>query len=212
MFGNGLIVQFKKYVETHPRQFNTTYQHVFGTTKIGDVNNPYTYMLFGGLMIDEVTAEHVATEMVKQKYREPVLPKNRQRLYGKYVHPYKSHFEYYGVGEELIEQFSRTLFLKSNCRNLNGLAREIFKNNFVYDLIRQHNENPEAFQALVDKLAYLGVIGFSEEQYNGHRKDKEPVSTLLIRDSYESLQDIFREGREERENIPNNIPAPTFME
>lgn len=214
IFNNGLIVKLRDYIEAHPERINTTYQHGFATTKMGDVDNPYTYIIYGGLLIDEVTAEHVAIEMVKKKYKQYVLPKNGQRVYGdgRYIHKYKSHFDYYGVGEELIEKFSKTLFLKNNCKNLNGLAAENFKERFVYDLIRQHNENPTAFKHLIDELAFLGVIGLSEEQHNGRRLNQKSPSVSLIRDSYESLQEILEYGREDRENIPNNITVPPFME
>lgn len=211
---NGLFVQLRNYVENNPGKIDTTYYKGSCTTEMGDTNNPYTYILFGALLLDEVTAEHVATEMVKKKYMKYVLPKEGQRVYGNgtYIHRYKSHFDYYGVGENLIDQFSKTLFLKNGFKNLNGLCSEIFKEGFTYDLIRQHNENPIAFQHLIDELGYLGVIGFSEEQFNGRYAVREKISSDLISYSFKELERIFQYGIENREEIPGSISAPEFME
>ena len=191
---------------------NTDYNHSFSRTKMGDVNNPYTYIAFGGLLIDEVSAKNVATEMVKMKFNKFIPFKSRQKIYGNHTIHYQSHFDYYGIGEELVDGFSKTLFMKNKCKNLNGLCKEIFRKNFVYDLIHQHYENNYAFSCLIEELAHFGVLCFTEEQYNGHLKDRTPISSDLAYESYFKLKDLIEKGRENRETIPSNIPLPSFME
>lgn len=191
---------------------DTDYQYKQEKTKKGDLNNPYTYVWDGAALIDEVIAEHVATEMVKMKFNKPVFYKDKQKQYGDFIVNYRTRFNYYGIGESIVDKFSKTLFLKNNCKNLDGLARETFKENFVYELIHQHWESKEAIRGLIEKLGYMGVIGFTEEQLEGRYQDQEGVSSYLIKDSFNRLEEIFREGREERENMPRNIPVPSFME
>ena len=164
------------------------------------------------MLIDEVTAENVATEMVKLKYNKVVPFTNKQKVYGRNVVSYRSHFDYYGIGEELVDDFSKTLFMQKQSRNLNGLCRDIFKKDFVYNLIRQHNEKNFSMSCLIRELAYLGVICFEEEKSNGHLKQRERILPELVYDSYFKLKDLLKEGRENREYIPCNIPFPTFMD
>lgn len=191
---------------------NTNYLHLSRETKQGDTNNPFTYILFGGVLIDEVVSEHVASEMVKMKFNKPILLKNKERIYGDKKINYNTHFDYYGIGETLVDEFSRTLFLKNNCKNLNGLSKEIFKKDFVYELIHQHYERPDAFKALIEELAHMGVVAFWEEQSQGRYQDREKISPKLVYNSYNKLRQFLRNGREERENMPSNIPIPPFME
>ena len=49
--------------------FQKKYYYFNGqTTQNGDICNPYTYILWGGILIDEVIAEYVATRMVYRKF------------------------------------------------------------------------------------------------------------------------------------------------
>lgn len=191
---------------------NTDYNYGYLKTKKGDVNNPFTYISFGAMLIDEVTAENVATEMVRLKYNKVVPFSNKQKVYGKNIVNYKSHFDYYGIGEELVEGFSKTLFMQNQSRNLNGLCRDIFKKDFVYNLIRQHNEKNYSMSCLIEELAYLGVVCFEEEKSNGHLKNREAILPEIVYDSYLKLKDLLIKGRENRECIPNYIPFPSFMD
>lgn len=177
-----------------------------------DVNNPFTYINFGALLLDEVIAENVATEMVKTKFNKFIPLKNKQKQYGNHVINYRTHFDYYGIGEDIGNKFAQTLFMNNNCKNLNGLCSESFKTDFVFDLIRQHNERPDALEALTKELAYMGVIAFAEEQSQGRYENREKLSPDLIYNCYLDLDRLLLNGRENREIIPGNIPMPSFME
>lgn len=190
---------------------NTDYNYGGIKTKKGEVNNPFTYISFGAMLIDEVTAENVATEMVKLKYNKVMPFTNKQKIYGKNIVNYQSHFDYYGIGEELVSEFSKTLFIENRSKNLNGLSRDIFKKDFVYDLIRQHNERNYSMSCLIQELGYLGVICFQEEQSNGHLKERAPILPEIVYNSYVKLKNLLKEGRENREYIPSNIRFPSFI-
>ena len=57
---------------------DTSYYYDFSKTKIDDVNNPFTYINFSALLLDEVIAENVATEMIKLKYNKFIPLQNKQ--------------------------------------------------------------------------------------------------------------------------------------
>ncbi len=78
--------------------------------KRNDINNPYTYMVLGSLFLDEVISENVTTEMVKMKYNKFVPLKNYQKTFGNNTINYQAHFDYYGIGENLVNDFAKTLF------------------------------------------------------------------------------------------------------
>lgn len=189
---------------------NTHYDYSFQKTQIDDVNNPFTYILFGGLLLDEVIAENVATEMIKIKFNKVIPLKNRQKQYGNNVINYRTHFNYYGIGEEICDKFAKTLFMNNNCKNLNGLSRENFKPDFVKNLIRQHNERPDALQDLTKELGLMGVICFAEEQAEGRFEERSKPSPNFIFMCYNDLDPILENARENRETIPNGIPMPDF--
>lgn len=207
----GGINLIKKLKEKSSSFMDTSYSHGSSRTQINDVNNPFTYIIFGGLLLDEVIAENVATEMIKLKYNKFIPLKNKQKVYGNKTINYRSHFDYYDIGEEIVNKFAQTLFLSNNCKNLNGLCQANFKNNFVSELIRQHNERPDALECLVKELAHMGVIAFAEERSQGRYENSKDISPNLIYNSYFELQTLLLEGREYREVIPNNIPMPSFM-
>ena len=186
---------------------NTHYDYYFSKTEINDVNNPFTYILWGGLLLDEVIAENVATEMAKIKFNKTIPLKNKQKQYGNNIVNYRTHFDYYGIGEEICNKFAQTLF---GCKNLHDLSRENFKPDFVKNLIRQHNERPDALQDLAKELGLMGVIAFAEEQAEGRCLDREKPSPNFIWMCYKDLDPILANGRENRETIPNGIPMPDF--
>lgn len=210
MYSNNSLI--KKLKANSSSLIDTNYSHNSSNTKINDVNNPFTYIVFGSLLLDEVIAENVATEMVKLKYNKFIPLKNKQKVYGDHVINYRSHFDYYCIGEELVNNFSKTLFLSNNCKNLNGLCQANFQDDFVYELIRQHNERPDALECLIKELANMGVIAFAEEQSHGRYKDRPHISPDLVYNSYFELQNLLLSGYEYRESIPNNISMPSFME
>lgn len=207
--GNSLIKRLKEKASSF---MDTNYYHGFSKTKIDDINNPFTYINFGGLLLDEVIAENVATEMIKTKFNKLIPLENKQKKYGNHVINYRSHFNYYGIGENIVNKFAQTLFMNNNCKNLNGLSSESFKPDFVFDLIRQHNERPDALEALTKELAYMGIIAFAEEQSQGRYEDRGKLSPELIYNCYLDLDSLLLKGREDREIIPGNIPMPSFME
>ena len=160
-----LLNNFKKNMD---KRKNTIYQHNYSTTQVGEINNPYTYFLFGLNLLDEVTAENTAEEMVACKYRilrKPTHSETRYLSNNKQI-PYNTNLSYYGIGQELADGFSKTLFLPNKNKNLNGLCKEIFKDNFVKDLIYQHCESSYDLECLYKELGYIGVIGFTEEKRN----------------------------------------------
>ena len=181
---------------------------IYNGKDINNINNPYNYILFGGLLIDEVTAEYIATQMINKKYNKNSNYSKYYRKYGNRIIEYYSQFKYYGIGEELIDTFSKTLFMKNNDKNINGLCKEIFKDNFVYDLIRQHNERPTSLVCLIKELALMGVIAHKEEQLEGHRTDQQSILNDTVYNAYYELKKLFIIGFEDRESIPDDVLMP----
>ena len=179
-------------------------------TKRGDIMNPYTYILYGGLLLDEVTAEYVATKMVSKKFADKMPLFRKDEKIGNYYLDYVSNFQYYGIGQQLVEGFSKTLFVKNEDKNLNGLCKHIANKNFVRDLIIQHNERPSDMKALCEELGYMGVVAWYEEKKQGRLHGK-PIPEDFIYHSYQKARQIIRDGYEPRETRPGNISEPSFF-
>ena len=179
-------------------------------TKNGDIMNPYTYILFGGLLLDEVTAEYAATKMVSEKFGDEMPRYRKDKKIGNYYLDYVSNFDYYGIGQQLVEGFSKTLFVENKDKNLNGLCRHIVDPKFVKDLVVQHNERPSDMKALCEELGYMGVIAWYEEKRQGRLHGKN-IPEDFIYHSYQKAMQIIRDGYEPRETIPGNISEPSFF-
>lgn len=180
------------------------------STKKGDVMNPYTYILYGGLLLDEVTAEYVATKVVSKKFGKQMPLYRRDKKIGSNYIDYVSNFQYYGIGQQLVDGFSKTLFVKNEDKGINGLCKHIFDNDFVRNLIYQHNERPDALKSLCEELGYMGVIAWYEEEKNG-RLNGEHIPDSFVYYSYQRAIQVIRNGYEPRETIPNNISEPSFF-
>ena len=61
-------------------------------------------------------------------------------------------------------------------------------------------------------LVLLGGEPGIGKRSEGRYQDREKISPNLVYNSYNKLRQLLRTGREERENMPSNIPAPPFME
>lgn len=175
---------------------------------ISDKNNPFNYIKFGGLFMDEVIAEYVAIEMIKLKYNIPI--QQQKRIFdcgdGNRI-TYRSSFDYYGIGEKILNEFAQTLFMQGT-KNLHSLARESFKENFVYNLIKQHNERISSRKAFIEELALMGVIAHTIEKKHGHYLEQEAISGDVVYDSIFRLTDLIRAGFEDRKTMPQNIIFP----
>lgn len=174
-------------------------------------DNPYNYIMFGALLMDEVIAEKVATEIVKEKYHIPISETTKVFNCGNNNSiRYRSSFDYYGIGENLLDKFAKTLFIQGN-KNLNTLARESFKKDFVFNLIRQHNENSVTKKDFIDEIALMGVIAHTVEKQYGRYSEQEPISGDIVYDSIFQLDSILRSGYEERNSIPQSIKFPDLF-
>ena len=204
---NGYLNRIRNNINSF---MDTTTYYKSMPTREGDILNPYTYILYGGLLLDEVTAEYVATKMVSKKY-EDKMPRFRkdEKIGDRYV-DYVSNFEYYGIGQQLVEGFSKTLFAKNEDKNLNGMCKRIFDGNFVRNLVYQHNERPSDMKALCEELGYMGVIAWYEEEKNSRLHGKH-IPEDFVYHSYHKATQIIREGYEPRETIPGNISEPSFF-
>ena len=208
---NSMLKRFSDYMA---ERTDTNYQFGNQITKRLDVNNPYTYSLWGALLIDEVTAENVAYQLISRKYGidRNAQTKSVTRRLGHLSISYRTNMGYYGIGQEIVDKFAKTLFLKTSDKNLNGLSKEIFQPDFVKCLIWQHNERPYAMECLFKELSYMGVIAFYEEFRNGHMPpNKKAIAEYLVYDSYKKVFPLLDCGREGRETIPQYISAPEFF-
>ena len=205
---NGVMRIYRDMME---RKFQTDYQFDNRRTRAGDANNPYTYFLFGALLLDEVTSENTAENLVAKKFNVPRKPlREVQRKIGNHYVSYRANIDYYSIGQGLADSFAKTLILPKSEKNLNGLSKAVLKKGFTRELIRQHYENGYTLSALYEKLSYLGTICFYEEQSQGHYGDRERVNPQLVYTSFERAKSIMAKGYEQRETIPNNITMPDF--
>lgn len=208
---NGLWEKIKNNVEVFTGDKKRDYIDESGRViKSSDSNNPYNYIMFGALFMDEVIAENVATEMVKEKYHTPT--RLIQRVFDcgdNNLIKYTSRFEYYGIGEKLLDKFAKTLFIQGN-RNLNALSRESFRENFVYDLINQHSENSFTKKAFIDEIALMGVIAHTIEKQNGRYSNQERISGDMVYHSIFQLDAKLESGYENRNIMPSSIVFPTL--
>lgn len=189
---------------------NTNYQYNNSSTRMGDILNPYTYILYGGLLLDEVTSQYIATRMNNLKFDEPMDRYRYERRLGNHYIDFVSNFKYYGIGQYLVDEFSKTLFVKNEDKNINGLCKQIFDKNFMKQLIYQHNERPSAMQSLCTELGFMGVVAWYEEEKNGRCKG-EHIPEDFVYHSYQQAKQVIRSGYEDRENIPGNIRYPSFL-
>ena len=175
---------------------------------IENKDNPYNYIQFGGLFMDETIAESVATEMMKEKYNIPSPQKNRIFNCGDdNIIRYRSTFDYYGIGEPLLYSFAKTLFIDRK-RNLHSLARESFKEEFMYDLIRQHNETKTTRDHFIKEIALMGVIGHTWEKNEGRYPEQQRISGDVVYNSIFELKDLLDRNPEDRAYIPDSIQFP----
>lgn len=205
---NGVFSKFKDY---YCSRYNTDFNYNGNLLKKGHSCNPYTYFNFGLLLIDEVISEFVANMILCQNKGIDMNTYNFSRNIGSNVLKYSSHFSYYGIGEKLVELFTKTLFLPNNEKNLKGLSKRLMDKNYCYDIIYQHFESDIAIRGLFEELCYMGVIAFNEEKYHGHLKERGEVPADLVSYSYNKGIECLRAGAENREIIPEGIVKPNFL-
>lgn len=193
---------FKNYVENNFSSSVSSYSYGYNTTYLQDINNPYTYYKFGLLLIDEVLCEYTSTLMVARKYNEKLSYKRYCRNYNTQEINYYSSFDYYGIGEELVDLLSKTLFLKNDEKNIFGLCKSMFNQDFVSVLINQHAEFDDALILLYEEISLMGVLAFCEERYYGRYLDRISIDPNLIKYAYDKCKRILIEGKEPREEVP----------
>ena len=109
---------------------------------------------------------------------------------------YTTDFSIYGIYQELAELFSKTI---RGYNNLKELSIASLEPNFVNNLISEHMENHYTYEALYQKLSYLGVIYFAQEKYNGHLENKKDVITPTIAtNAYNRAMKICNNGIDNR--------------
>ena len=208
---NGCFATLKNKVSQIVPRKMSLYDYKNETYDIGDDFNPLTYIQYGGLLIDEVTSEYVATRMVSKKFGKP-LPQFNPTIGGKYIEP--ANISYYSSGQRLVNGFARTLFLKSSDKNINGLCKKIFDRNFPKELIRQHCEKGKRVSPLVylcRELGLMGVMALYEEEKNG-RVLRNNIPSDFAYHCYEACKVELDSGFEHREYIPSSFTLPEYLE
>jgi len=201
-----LFRKLSNYMESH---FDTHYAYGYENTHVGDVNNPYTYMLRGAVLLDEAIAEYVAVDLISKKYNSPANERVETRKLGNnYIH-YKTQFDYYGISEKIADEFAKTLIMPNDRKNLKGLCQDAFRHKFVKNLMYQHCENKTTLECFYKELSDMGVVQFAEEQRNGHlREGNSPIPDYLVYTSYNDLFELLRYGYDDRELPPKGVEMP----
>ncbi len=206
----GILSTYRDVME---REFSTDYKCGNRITKLDDVDNPYTYLMFGFLLLDEVTSENTAEQLVARKFNIQRKPyRQEQRKIGNHYVSYTTNMGYYTIGQGLADSFAKTLFLPNGEKNLNGLSKAVLNKGFTKDLIRQHYESKYALSALYKEISYLGAIAYYEEQSQGRLQERRKIDPQLVYESYQNVTELMDKGYEGREKIPNNIDMPDFYE
>lgn len=169
-----LLKSFKyTFIETMKYYFRKDYSN--SPLNNDDISSPYEYTLYGVLLLDEAIAQNITEDLLSIKYN---IPRRKKIEYSAFADiKYNTDFSIYGIYQELAEVFSKTI---RGFNNLKELSIASFEPNFVNNLISEHMENHYTYEALYQKLSYLGVIYFAQEKYNGHLENKEDVITRTI--------------------------------
>lgn len=189
--------------------FKEYYQRQNNISNTYATNDPNTYFNFAIVFLDEATAEFVATYLVSNGQMNI---NHYSRWYNNNQLSFDSHYDYYGVGESILNKFAQTLFLPTSKKNIKGLCSKIFEENFPKELFYQHFESQNAVDCLYKELCYFGVLAFDEEQNGyGRYEDRDHLDRDFVYSVFGLTNRILDIGREYREYIPHNIQAPDIF-
>ena len=144
------------------------------------------YCALDGLsLIDEATTQETAEMVVyymKKRQRPPKTYYANPKIYN--GEPYKSKFDYYKELEEPAILFGRTLRGIGTSKDtpdseiMSSLAKRTFNKNFVWEVVKEYQENKELEQDFFNTLICLGRIKDASYGIFGHAalKDSNQLS------------------------------------
>lgn len=168
-----------------------------------DSNNLDKYPFYAIRLLDEAVSQNVSEDLLAEKYGY-----NRDLMFKNYSYyhgiKYTSNYNSYGIFQDVVERFSRTLAGVNSFRDLCLLS---FHENVSEKILSEHIENRVAFEDLYDEFCYMGLLLFTVYYHDGHANSKLADSKLIY-DSYYNLLRILRNGYEGRNII--NTPQLQF--